>query len=44
MADQARKELEESGVSVAENKSDTVGWLLLGAAALAIVILASRGK
>lgn len=43
-ADQARKELEASGVSVAENKSDAIGWLLLGAAAIALVILASKGK
>lgn len=43
-ADTAKKKLEANGISVAERKSDTTGWLLLGAAALALVIIATRGK
>ena len=43
-ADQAKVALELDGIQVAETKSDATGWLLLGAAAIALVILASKSK
>lgn len=43
-ADQAKVSLELDGIQVAETKSDATGWLLLGAAAIALVILASKNK
>jgi transcriptional regulator with XRE-family HTH domain len=41
-ADEAKVTLECDGIQVAENKSKTSGWLLLGSAAIGLVILASR--
>ena len=43
-ADQAKVALQHDGVQVAGTKSDATGWLLLGAAAIGLVILASKGK
>lgn len=43
-ADQAKLALESDGIQVAGTKSDATGWLLLGAAAVALVIMASKGK
>lgn len=43
-ADKVREALEKNKVKVADNKSDAAGWLLLGAAAIALIILASKGK
>ncbi len=43
-ADQAKIALEHDGIQVAETKSDATGWLLLGAAALALVILTTKSK
>jgi len=43
-ADKVREELEKNKVKVADNKSEAAGWLLLGAAAIALIILASKGK
>ncbi len=43
-ADDAKTALERDGIQVAETKSDATGWLLLGAAAIGLVLLAAKGK
>jgi transcriptional regulator with XRE-family HTH domain len=43
-ADTAKREFEANGINVAESNSEATDWLLLGAAALALIIIASASK